>query len=98
MLQLPAKKSVALNFCNICMCSHFNFFYRNLYESEHVYSGHTSYVTSVCMLPGDEAHPEGLVATGSRDTNILVFPLRGQQAVHTLTGHSDTGEGTLLWM
>lgn len=74
----------------------------NLYESEQVYSGHTSYVTSVCVLPGDDTHPEGLVATGSRDTNILVFPLRSQQAVHTLSGHSDTvsclawGRGVLV--
>ncbi|KAG0717763.1 Phospholipase A-2-activating protein [Chionoecetes opilio] len=74
----------------------------NFYEAEQVYTGHTSYVTSACVLPGDAAHPEGLVATGSRDTNILVFPLRSQQAVHVLTGHSDTvscltwGSGVLV--
>uniref|UniRef100_A0A0P4WEV7 Phospholipase A-2-activating protein n=1 Tax=Scylla olivacea TaxID=85551 RepID=A0A0P4WEV7_SCYOL len=74
----------------------------NSFEAEQVYSGHTSYVTSVCVLPGDATHPEGLIATGSRDTNILVFPLRSQQAVHTLSGHSDTvscltwGNGVLV--
>lgn len=74
----------------------------NLYEAEQVYSGHTSYVTSACLLPGDASHPEGYVATGSRDTNILIFPLRSQEAVHTLSGHSDTvscltwGSGVLV--
>ncbi|KAK8736396.1 hypothetical protein OTU49_004977 [Cherax quadricarinatus] len=60
------------------------------YAEKQVYSGHSSYVTSVCIVPGNCDHPEGLVATGSRDTTILIFSLNGGQPLHTLTGHSDT--------
>ncbi|XP_071552858.1 phospholipase A-2-activating protein isoform X1 [Panulirus ornatus] len=60
------------------------------YEEKQIYVGHSSYVTSVCMIPGDSEHPEGLVATGSRDTTILIYSLNGGQPLHTLTGHSDT--------
>ncbi|KAK4310022.1 hypothetical protein Pmani_018377 [Petrolisthes manimaculis] len=74
------------------------------YEAKQTYSGHTSYVSSVCVLPGgDGAQSEGpLVATGSRDTTILVYPLHSNVPSHTLTGHSDTvsclawGEGALV--
>lgn len=69
---------------------------RVAYEEKHLYSGHSSYVTSVCAILNDSSHPEGLVATGSRDTTILVFSLNGGQPVHTLTGHADT-VSSLCW-
>lgn len=59
---------------------------------EQVYAGHSSYVSSVCVIPADGTHSEGLVATGSRDTTILVYPSRSAEPVYTLTGHSDTGQ------
>lgn len=65
---------------------------RGQYEVEQVYAGHSSYVSSVCVIPRDGTHSEGLVVTGSRDTTILMYPPRSAEPVHTLTGHSDTGQ------
>lgn len=60
------------------------------YEQKQVYTGHSGYVTSVCVVPGNANHPEGLVVTGSRDSTILAYSVSGGQPVYTLAGHSDT--------
>lgn len=57
-----------------------------------MYTGHSGYVTSVCVVPGNATHPEGLVVTGSRDSTILAYSVSGGQPLYTLAGHSDTGE------
>ncbi|CAL4144805.1 unnamed protein product, partial [Meganyctiphanes norvegica] len=61
-----------------------------LYEQERVYSGHSGYVTSVCVGRPSDPSSEDLVFTGSRDTTIRVYPLGNSEPIRTLTGHTDT--------
>ncbi|KAK7485283.1 hypothetical protein BaRGS_00023534 [Batillaria attramentaria] len=55
-----------------------------------VLQGHSNFVAAVCVLPPDDNHPNGLVVTGSNDSTILMFEPGQLEAVHKLTGHSNT--------
>ncbi|XP_076463194.1 phospholipase A-2-activating protein-like [Babylonia areolata] len=55
-----------------------------------VLQGHSNFVAAVCVLPPDDTHPEGLIATGSNDSTILLFAPGELQPVAKLTGHTST--------
>lgn len=57
-----------------------------------IFSGHSGFVASVCVLPASEEHPEGLVATGSNDQVINVYNFTSPAPLYKLQGHKDTGE------
>lgn len=57
-----------------------------------IFSGHSGFVASVCVLPGTDEHPEGLVATGSNDQCIHVYSLQSPAPLYKLEGHKDTGQ------
>lgn len=57
-----------------------------------IFSGHSGFVACVCVLPGTEEHPEGLIATGSNDQNIHVYSLESPAPLYKLEGHKDTGD------
>ncbi|MCL4124818.1 UNVERIFIED_CONTAM: hypothetical protein GTU68_054159 [Idotea baltica] len=67
-----------------------------IYEEKVVYEGHTAYVTSVCLIPGNDECPDGYTVTGSKDSTVLVFPRSSSTPSHTLTGHTDT-VSCLIW-
>ncbi|KAF3836972.1 hypothetical protein F7725_004436 [Dissostichus mawsoni] len=53
-------------------------------------SGHTNFVSCVCVIAPSETYPRGLIASGGNDNNICVFTLDQAQPVFTLTGHKNT--------
>lgn len=55
-------------------------------------SGHSNFVSCVCIIAPSDKHPRGLVATGGNDKNICVFSLDQPQPLYTLKGHKNTGE------
>lgn len=58
----------------------------------HCMSGHSNFVSCVCIIAPSETYPRGLIATGGNDNNICVFSLDRPQALFTLKGHKNTGE------
>ena len=67
-------------------CSHDNGFTQG-----QVLQGHSNFVASVCILPPDDKHPQGLIGTGSNDSTILLFEPGQLEPVAKLTGHTNTG-------
>uniref|UniRef100_A0AAX7UTB4 Phospholipase A2-activating protein n=1 Tax=Astatotilapia calliptera TaxID=8154 RepID=A0AAX7UTB4_ASTCA len=57
----------------------------------HSMSGHSNFVSCVCIIAPSETYPRGLVATGGNDNNICVFSLDRPQPLFTLKGHKNTG-------
>ncbi|KAM3857742.1 phospholipase A-2-activating protein [Diretmus argenteus] len=53
-------------------------------------SGHSNFVSCVCIIAPSETYPRGLIATGGNDHNICVFTLDQPQPLFTLTGHKNT--------
>ncbi|KAM9833462.1 phospholipase A-2-activating protein-like isoform X2 [Syngnathus typhle] len=53
-------------------------------------SGHSNFVSCVCVIGPSETYPRGLVATGGNDNNICVFALDQAQPLYTLKGHKNT--------
>ena len=58
--------------------------------------GHSNFVAAVCVLPPDDNYPQGLVATGSNDSTILLFAPGQLQHVAKLTGHTNTGDSVVV--
>lgn len=58
----------------------------------HCMSGHSNFVSCVCIIAPSEKYPRGLIATGGNDNNICVFSLDQPQPLYTLKGHKNTGE------
>ncbi|KAM8962208.1 phospholipase A-2-activating protein [Pelodytes ibericus] len=56
----------------------------------HRMSGHTNFVSCVCIIPPSETYPRGLIATGGNDHNICVFSLDGTNPLYVLKGHKNT--------
>uniref|UniRef100_A0A1A8L2W5 Phospholipase A2-activating protein n=1 Tax=Nothobranchius pienaari TaxID=704102 RepID=A0A1A8L2W5_9TELE len=56
----------------------------------HCMSGHSNFVSCVCIITPNETYPRGLIATGGNDNNICVFSLDQPQPLFTLQGHKNT--------
>ncbi|XP_037539850.1 phospholipase A-2-activating protein [Nematolebias whitei] len=56
----------------------------------HCMSGHSNFVSCVCVIAPNETYPRGLIATGGNDNNICVFTLDRPQPLFTLQGHKNT--------
>ncbi|XP_046904858.1 phospholipase A-2-activating protein [Hypomesus transpacificus] len=56
----------------------------------HCMTGHSNFVSCVCMIAPSETYPRGLIATGGNDHNICVFSLDQPQPLFTLKGHKNT--------
>uniref|UniRef100_G3Q7X6 PFU domain-containing protein n=1 Tax=Gasterosteus aculeatus aculeatus TaxID=481459 RepID=G3Q7X6_GASAC len=62
----------------------------NGFTEMHSLSGHSNFVSCVCIITPSETYPRGLIATGGNDNNICVFTLDQSQPLFTLTGHKST--------
>lgn len=60
----------------------------NCYIKETSMRGHSNFVSCVCVMPPDDAHPEGLIVTGSNDKTILAYTPGVPEPVFKLTGHT----------
>lgn len=58
----------------------------------HCMSGHSDFVSCVCIIAPSDKYPRGLIATGGNDNVICVFSLDQAQPLYTLKGHKNTGE------
>ncbi len=58
----------------------------------HCVSGHSNFVSCVCVIAPSETYPRGLIATGGNDNIICVFTLDQPRPLFTLKGHKNTGE------
>uniref|UniRef100_A0A671YX66 Phospholipase A2-activating protein n=1 Tax=Sparus aurata TaxID=8175 RepID=A0A671YX66_SPAAU len=56
----------------------------------HCMSGHSNFVSCVCIIAPSETYPRGLIATGGNDNNICVFTMDQPQPLFTLKGHKNT--------
>ncbi|XP_031706920.1 phospholipase A-2-activating protein isoform X2 [Anarrhichthys ocellatus] len=56
----------------------------------HSLSGHSNFVSCVCVIAPSDTYPRGLIATGGNDNNICVFTMDQSQPLFTLTGHRST--------
>ncbi|XP_067381093.1 phospholipase A-2-activating protein isoform X2 [Channa argus] len=56
----------------------------------HCMSGHSNFVSCVCIIAPSETYPRGLIATGGNDNNVCVFSLDRPQPLFTLEGHKNT--------
>ncbi|XP_023620512.1 phospholipase A-2-activating protein isoform X3 [Myotis lucifugus] len=55
----------------------------------HCMSGHSNFVSCVCIIPSSDAHPHGLIATGGNDHNICIFSLESPAPLYILKGHKN---------
>ncbi|XP_014883971.1 phospholipase A-2-activating protein isoform X1 [Poecilia latipinna] len=60
------------------------------FSEMHCMSGHSNFVSCVCVIAPSETYPRGLFATGGNDNNICVFTLDRPQPLYTLEGHKNT--------
>ncbi|XP_068611928.1 phospholipase A-2-activating protein [Brachionichthys hirsutus] len=60
------------------------------FSEMHCMSGHSNFVSCVCVIAPSETYPRGLVATGGNDNNICVFTFDRPQPLFTLKGHTNT--------
>ncbi|XP_068164311.1 phospholipase A-2-activating protein [Antennarius striatus] len=60
------------------------------YTQMHCMSGHSNFVSCVCMIAPTEIYPRGLIATGGNDNLICVFTFDQPQPLFTLKGHKNT--------
>ncbi|XP_004638625.1 phospholipase A-2-activating protein [Octodon degus] len=56
----------------------------------HCMSGHSNFVSCVCIIPSSDTYPHGLIATGGNDHNICIFSLDSPMPLYILKGHKDT--------
>ncbi|NP_001411767.1 phospholipase A-2-activating protein isoform 5 [Mus musculus] len=56
----------------------------------HCMSGHSNFVSCVCIIPSSDIYPHGLIATGGNDHNICIFSLDSPMPLYILKGHKDT--------
>ncbi|XP_062460389.1 phospholipase A-2-activating protein [Pezoporus occidentalis] len=56
----------------------------------HCMSGHSNFVSCVCIIPPSELYPRGLIATGGNDHNICVFTIDNPAPLYILKGHKNT--------
>lgn len=56
----------------------------------HCMSGHSNFVSCVCIIGPNDKYPRGLIATGGNDNNICVFSLDQPKPLFTLEGHKNT--------
>uniref|UniRef100_A0A8C4NVB1 Phospholipase A-2-activating protein n=1 Tax=Dicentrarchus labrax TaxID=13489 RepID=A0A8C4NVB1_DICLA len=56
----------------------------------HCMSGHSNFVSCVCIIAPSETYPRGLIATGGNDNNICVFTMDQPQPLFILKGHKNT--------
>ena len=54
-------------------------------------SGHSNFVSCVCVTPPSDKFPQGLILTGSLDNSIHAYTLTSPEPVYKLLGHEDTG-------
>ncbi|XP_036290103.1 phospholipase A-2-activating protein isoform X3 [Pipistrellus kuhlii] len=55
----------------------------------HCMSGHSNFVSCVCIIPSSDSHPQGLIATGGNDHNICIFSLESPAPLYILKGHKN---------
>ncbi|XP_048360052.1 phospholipase A-2-activating protein [Sphaerodactylus townsendi] len=60
------------------------------FSEMHRMSGHSNFVSCVCVIPPSEIYPRGLIATGGNDNNICIFTLDNTAPLYVLKGHKDT--------
>lgn len=67
-------------------------FYRkdNEYEQSAILTGHSNFVSSVCVINPSESNPKGYIITGSNDSTICVYMADQTVPVHTLMAHQNT--------
>ncbi|ETE70392.1 Phospholipase A-2-activating protein, partial [Ophiophagus hannah] len=56
----------------------------------HCLSGHSNFVSCVCVIPPSDLYPRGLIATGGNDNNICIFTLDKPTPLYVLKGHKNT--------
>ncbi|KAF4025312.1 hypothetical protein G4228_017546 [Cervus hanglu yarkandensis] len=56
----------------------------------HCMSGHSNFVSCVCIIPSSDVYPHGLIATGGNDHNICIFSLESPAPLYVLKGHKNT--------
>ncbi|KAM8983269.1 phospholipase A-2-activating protein isoform 2-T2 [Ara ararauna] len=56
----------------------------------HCMSGHSNFVSCVCIIPPSELYPRGLIATGGNDHNICIFTIDNPAPLYILKGHKNT--------
>ncbi|XP_012224540.1 phospholipase A-2-activating protein [Linepithema humile] len=62
----------------------------NEYEQSAILTGHSNFVSSVCVLNPSERNPKGYIITGSNDNTICVYIADETVPVHTITAHQNT--------
>ena len=60
------------------------------FSQMHYMSGHTNFVSCVCVIAPSKTYPRGLIATGGNDNNICVFSLDQSQPLFMLQDHKNT--------
>ncbi|XP_032069601.1 phospholipase A-2-activating protein isoform X2 [Thamnophis elegans] len=60
------------------------------FHEMHCLSGHTNFVSCVCVIPPSDLYPRGLIATGGNDSNICIFTLDKSTPLYVLKGHKNT--------
>ncbi|XP_057899835.1 phospholipase A-2-activating protein [Melospiza georgiana] len=56
----------------------------------HCMSGHSNFVSCVCIIPPSDLYPRGLIATGGNDHNICIFTADNSAPLYVLKGHKNT--------
>ncbi|NXK00091.1 PLAP protein, partial [Corythaixoides concolor] len=56
----------------------------------HCMSGHSNFVSCVCIIPPSDLYPRGLIATGGNDHNICIFTVDNPAPLYVLKGHKNT--------
>ncbi|KAK2512590.1 Plaa [Columba guinea] len=56
----------------------------------HCMSGHSNFVSCVCIIPPSDLYPRGLIATGGNDHNICIFTADNPAPLYILKGHKNT--------
>uniref|UniRef100_A0A8C0F9H3 Phospholipase A-2-activating protein n=1 Tax=Bubo bubo TaxID=30461 RepID=A0A8C0F9H3_BUBBB len=56
----------------------------------HCMSGHSNFVSCVCIIPPSDLYPRGLIATGGNDHNICIFTVDNPAPLYILKGHKNT--------
>ncbi|XP_014216558.1 phospholipase A-2-activating protein [Copidosoma floridanum] len=60
------------------------------YYTSTVMTGHSNFVSSVCIIDPTEKHPQGLIVTGSNDSHICIYTVGEPQPLHKFHGHENT--------
>lgn len=53
-------------------------------------TGHTRFVSCVCIIPPNDTYPSGLIATGGNDHIICIFQPDSSSPLYVLKGHKNT--------